>query len=269
MRLKTLLYERQLPDIKYHDWIITYLPTKAWYDKDRLFNFRPSQWQEELLRRIKEKETSSQHMNALELLIKHMGLAWIYLRKDKELLCIDRHWITIQQDISHLLHLDQDQQQQQILQWIAEVPDVVEAQKATPNTTSDIDSIQETQDVSHDELLKQLSAVLDECFILPDDSINELQRRTDELLQLGISVLREQKGIVDIATWSFKSFEDLCQDWHEFIKMAILEWFDENHNTTQEKTTQTSIHSPLSPNINETTTNNNSSPFDEDDDLPF
>lgn len=57
MRLTNLMHERKIPDIKYYDGDIIYLPTWAKYQKELLFNVRPNEWKHELLCRIEEKKS--------------------------------------------------------------------------------------------------------------------------------------------------------------------------------------------------------------------
>ena len=272
MRLKTLLDERNLPGIRYDDWIIRYIPIWTWYNnnwmisysmwiwynKDILFNLRPDQWQTELFRRIAERKTYAEFMDILEIAINNISFPWVSVAKNKESLCIERGWIHIYRSISDIHTMPEEQREPTIRKRIDELPDISQQHDNQPQ--NEVSPYQKVGEVSSAEPTQQLSTLLDECFIFPDDGINELQRRTDELLKLGIGVLREQKEIVDITDWSVISFETLCKDWNEFLKIAILEWFTENRDNIQ----------PIGgePLISVITKSTEPS-IDEDDDLPF
>ena len=92
--------------------------------------------------------------------------------------------------------MPEEQREPTIRKRIDELPDISQQHDNQPQ--NEVSPYQKVGEVSSAEPTQQLSTLLDECFIFPDDGINELQRRTDELLKLGIGVLREQKEIVDI-----------------------------------------------------------------------
>jgi len=75
MRLKNLISERKIPDIYYSDGMIGYRPTGVEYDKDILFNLRPNEWKEEILRRIQERKVYAEFMEKLEILVKDTSFA--------------------------------------------------------------------------------------------------------------------------------------------------------------------------------------------------
>ena len=75
MRLKNMISERKIPDIYYSDGMIGYRPTGVEYDKDILFNWRPNEWKEELLRRIQARKIYAEFMEKLEALIRKSSFA--------------------------------------------------------------------------------------------------------------------------------------------------------------------------------------------------
>ncbi|MEI6773379.1 MAG: hypothetical protein WCL18_00665 [bacterium] len=109
-----------------------------------------------------------------------------------------------------MLHMPQEQREPAIRKRIDELPDI--SQQRDVQSPNEASVHQDIVEVPNSELAQQLSTLLDECLIFPDDGIDALQRHTSEFLRLGIGVLWEPKEIVDIATGSIISFETLCKD---------------------------------------------------------
>ena len=157
------------------------------------------------------------------------------------------------QPISSLLGLDEEQQKIQIQKRIDEFPEISE----TRNNNVQEQEHHDTDKQSIDEQLIQLSVVLDECFLHPDATMYELQGREEELIAMGIQIVRQQQDVVDVTTGEVISFNTLSEDGNEFIKAVLLERISEARGKKKDNPTINS-----EPEIT-------NKPDEEDDDLPF
>jgi len=267
MRLKKFLEEQKIPEIEYgtkyrNTWMIVYVPTWVCYQKEFLFNLRPNEWRNEILRRIDERKKYAEYMDKLEILLIDSPIEWLFIIKNLESIWrrIDNNGSNEPLHLSSIFNLEEGQWIQAIRKWIDEPPKVLKiTHDVEPKENFPYTNIQVITPSPDEKKIQKLSAILDKCCIDTEGSIDlcELNEFPDELLEMDIKVSFEDEKIIDTTTGEIISFEELGKDWNEFIKMSFLEWFREIRGIEIDIDESSSPGYPVKNNIEKT------------DDLPF
>jgi hypothetical protein len=120
------------------------------------------------------------------------------------MLNISHNDMHMQQSLSLLLPLNEEQQKLQIQKWINELLTISGKESEQKDT--------EQKNISHEFLIQKLSTILNKCFTDPDDEIEILKELSEELSSINIQILWEEKSVLDRSTGEVLSFDEIYRD---------------------------------------------------------